>query len=85
MLTQVKKMWDEYRNMNYLKLHGGVDPCAAIRARLAEVEAQNKRLAVTVRMLIWCVEDTKKYPDMHDDFVEELKAARAALAKLEEK
>ena len=83
MLPRVKKMWDEYRHMNYLKLNGGVDPCAAIRARLAEVEAQNKRLAGTVRMLIGCIEDTKKYPDMHDDFVEELEAAREALAKLE--
>lgn len=37
------------------------------------------RLVGIVRMLIGCVEDTKKYPDMHDDFVEELESARIAL------
>lgn len=44
MLPRVKKMWDEYRHMNYLKLHGGVDPCAELRARIDEVEAQNRCL-----------------------------------------
>ena len=38
MLPRVKKMWNEYRHMNYLKLNGGVDPCEALRARVARLE-----------------------------------------------
>jgi len=60
MLPRVKKMWDEYRHMNYLKLNGGVDPCAAIRARLAEVEAQRDGLKThlqTLRKLCGYVEN----------------------------
>ena len=45
---------------------------AALRARVARLEG-------LVRMLISCIEDTKRYPDMHDDFFEELAAARHAL------
>lgn len=51
---------------------------------LLETERDALRASVTrlegiVRMLIGCVEDAKKYPDIHDDFVDELDAARCAL------
>jgi len=54
----------------------------ALRARLAEVEAQRDKLAGIVRMLIGCIEDLKRYENP-DDFEEEIDAARHVLAKLE--
>lgn len=91
MLPRVKKMWDEYRHMNYLKLNGGVDPCAAIRARLAEAEAQRDGLKETLELV------TSLWPSMEEidddrsgawwsrpSAVYLLKRARKALAKLEE-
>lgn len=50
------------------------------------MEAENKallarvaRLEGLVRVLIGCVEDATKYPELLDDFVEELESARRAL------
>ena len=49
MLPRVKKMWDEYRHRNYLKLNGGEDPCAAIRLRAEQAEERCKRLEEALR------------------------------------
>lgn len=51
-----------------------------------QVEKMAEEIAAlkgTVQMLMGCIEDTKRYPDMHDDFVEELEAAQAVLARLQ--
>ena len=72
LLEKIKASLRIWMHINFLKVHGGVDPCAAFRARVARLEG-------VTRMLIGCIEDTKKYPDMRDDFVEELEAARRAL------
>lgn len=45
---------------------------AALRSRVARLEG-------ITRMLVGCIEDTKKYPDRRDDFVDELETARRAL------
>ena len=60
MLTRVKKMWDEYRHMNYLKLHGGVDPCVALRTRIAEVEKENERLSYNMSVFVKSYRATRK-------------------------
>ena len=35
MVKRIKKWWAEYQHMNYLKINGGIDPCAALEARHA--------------------------------------------------
>lgn len=52
-----------------------------------QVEGMVEGLAAlkgAVKLLMGCIEDTKQYPDIHDDFAEELEAAQAVLARLQE-
>ena len=75
MLPRVKKMWDEYRHMNYLKLNGGEDPCAAIRLRAEQAEAKLAR---------W-QEDTNAILAQRDDLQARCKRLEEALKKIEDK
>jgi hypothetical protein len=52
------------------------------RLEIEELRAELAALKGTVKMLMGCIEDAKRCPDMHEDFAEELEAAQAVLARI---
>lgn len=79
--AMAKKFHDTADEIHRLRMADDLNRQGAeqMREENATLRARVARLEGVTRMLIGCIEDTKKYPDVHDDFVEELESARRAL------
>lgn len=57
MITQwLKRFYADWKHANYLKLHGGVDPCEAIRSDYAALLARHNALVEAVCYYISCLD-----------------------------